>query len=164
MSAIHWSQNILQLRALRKDLNNKKKKNLMSTDHRLSTVNNGFHIFISFSSSQSPSRGQVSSIHRNYMDQKMAREAATFSWNFKLTDQVWYFRVHLRKSHSWWVDHSVHVSDRGPWQWKIFQNTFRRWMLSLYSLECQAIYLKRHCMQLIISQECEVREKGVGMQ
>lgn len=166
MSAVHWSQHILELKTLRKHLNKQKLK-LMTIDHRILTVNGGFHIFISLSSSQSPPRGQVSSIDRNCMAWEMAGEVATFFWNIKPTHQVWYFRVYLRKSQSWWADHSVltqHVSDRGPWQWKIFQNTFSRWMLSCYSLECQTIYLKRGCMQLIISQECEVREKGVGMQ
>lgn len=64
-SAVHWSQRILELRALRKHLNNKQKIKLMTTDHRILTVNGGFHIFISLPSSQSPPIGQVSSIDRN---------------------------------------------------------------------------------------------------
>lgn len=46
------------------------------------------------------------------MDQKMAREVGTFSWNFKLTDQASYFGVHLRKSQWWRADHSVPLSLR----------------------------------------------------
>lgn len=65
------------------------KQKIMSTDHRISTANGRFHKLISLSSTQSPLRGQVSSVHRNFMDQKMPREGATLSWNFRWTAQGW---------------------------------------------------------------------------